>query len=59
MTLKERCAQMLRELGTPVTVFCRKVNISRSAYYAWQLDTLDLSNSTLERIDNYLTKYGF
>lgn len=59
MGLKERCKKMLEELGIPVTVFCRKVNISASAYYSWHRETIDLSTSTLARIEKYITKYGF
>ena len=59
MSLEKRCNQMIEELGIPVTAFCRKVNISASAYYAWHRGTIDLSATTLDRIDKYLKKYGF
>lgn len=58
-TLQKRCKTMLAELGIPVTVFCRKINLSTCAYYGWQKDELRLSDATLARIDNYLSKYGF
>lgn len=50
---------MIEELGVPVTAFCRKVSISASAYYAWHRGTIYLSATTLNRIDEYLKKYGF
>ena len=59
MSLEKRCKQMIEELGIPVTAFCRNVNISASAYYAWHRGTIDLSAATLDRIDEYLKKYGF
>ena len=59
MSLKERCKRMLDELSISVTGFCRKINISASAYYAWCRGTLELSTTTLDRINDYLTKYGF
>ena len=59
MSLKKRCKQMIKELGIPVTAFCRKVDISTSAYYAWHRETIDLSETTLDRIGKYLSKYGF
>lgn len=59
MSLQKRCKQMIKELGIPVTAFCRKVNISASAYYAWHRGTMDLSASTLARIEEYLSRYGF
>lgn len=59
MSLKERCKKMIDELSISVTGFCRKINISASAYYAWRRGAIELSTTTLNRIDNYLTKYGF
>lgn len=59
MSLQNRCKQMIIELGIPVTAFCRKVNISASAYYAWHRGTMDFSESTLARIEEYLSRYGF
>ena len=52
--LKERCKRFLEELCTPVTQFCKKVQLSPSGYYAWRSGQLVLSEGTLERIDSYL-----
>ena len=57
--LKERCKRFLEEFCTPVTQFCKKVQISSSGYYAWRNGQLVLSEGTLERIDSYLKQYGF
>lgn len=59
MSLQKRCKQMITELSIPVTAFCRKVNISASAYYAWHRGTMDFSATTLARIEEYLSRYGF
>mgnify|MGYP003416203740 CR=1 len=59
MTLKDRCKKFTHELGIPVTRFCRSINISTRAYYSWLSDDLKLAESTLTRIDKYLSKYGF
>lgn len=59
MKLIERCNNFLNELGVPVAVFCRKVNISPTAYYMWRAGQLRLSDDTLNRIDDYLSKYNF
>lgn len=59
MTLKNRCKKFTHELGIPVTRFCRSINISTRAYYSWMSDDLKLAESTLKRIDEYLSKYGF
>lgn len=59
MTLIERCNKFISELGTPVTVFCKKVQISVRTYYAWRNGELKLSDPTTARIDNYISKYGF
>ncbi len=59
MKLQERVNNFLSELGVPLTVFSKKVNLSASAIRSWQKGTLNLSDSALERIDEYLSKYGF
>lgn len=59
MTLIERCQKMLDELGIPITSFCRKVGISASYFYACKKGTLNFSKEVDERINDYLTKYGF
>lgn len=50
---------MLDELGIPITSFCRKVGISASYFYACKKGTLNFSKEVDERINDYLTKYGF
>ena len=57
--LKKRCERFLRELSVPTAAFCRKINISTTAYYNWRAGLLNLSDATLQRIDDYLTKYNF
>lgn len=59
MELIKRCETFLNELGVPVVVFCRKVDISTTAYYSWRKGFLQLSNDTLQRIDSYLKQYNF
>lgn len=57
--LKDRIDNFLTELQVPVTKFCRRINISTQALYDWRKGKLNLSDSTLKRIDEYLAKYGF
>lgn len=59
MTLIERVNNFLAEMGVPMTVFAKKVNLSTRAIYAWRQGDLILSNATLSRISDYLNKYGF
>ena len=59
MDLITRCQKMLDELGIPTTSFCRKVGISASYFYACKKGTLNFSAKVYERINDYLTKYGF
>lgn len=58
MTLSQRAQKFIDELGIPVLTFCRNVKISATTYYDWRKGKA-LSDSTLERIDTYLTKYNF
>ncbi len=59
MKLINRCIRFLETLGIPTTVFCRNVKISPTAFYSWKNGNLTLSDSTLERIEDYIGKYGF
>jgi hypothetical protein len=57
--LEQRVKRFLLEFGVPVTEFCRRIDLSTSCYYEWRRGDLKLSDTTLKRIENYLTKYGF
>ncbi len=57
--LKTRCTRMIEELGIAKTKFADNIGIGRSTYYAWQSGNLNLSETQLTKINNYLNKYGF
>lgn len=56
MTLKEQAKKILSECEIPVTKFCRRVGISGTSYYRWQDGDLRLSESTEQRIKNYINE---
>ena len=57
--LKIRLNHFLEEMGVPVTQVCKRVNLSPQSLYDWRKDKLKLADSTLKRIDEYLSKYYF
>lgn len=57
--LKSRCKEFISEIGVPTTRFCKNISISVTSYNTWQRDELELAESTLQRIDDYLTQYNF
>ncbi|MCD8116456.1 MAG: hypothetical protein LUE21_04970 [Oscillospiraceae bacterium] len=57
--VKVRAKNFVDELGLSVTAFCRNANIGRTTYYGWQSGEFVLSDKTLNRIDQYLSKYHF
>lgn len=57
--LKERAKKFIDELGVKVSVFSENVGISYISYYKWQKGNLKLSESTENRISDYLSRYGF
>jgi len=59
MSLKERCKKFIAELGVQVAKFADNCGIGRSTYYQWQKGDIELSPSTLNKIDTYLKKYNF
>ena len=48
--------KLLKEIGIPVSVFCRKIGISQTAYYRWQTGDLRLSDEKETRIRQYVNK---
>ena len=58
MELKERLQKFLHEVGVPVTVVCRKINLSTRAIYYWKNGQLNLSEPVMQRLDGYLSHYG-
>ncbi len=59
MNLITRSQKMIDELGISVTSFCRNIGISTSYFYYVKNGKMELSNEVKERLNNYLTKYGF
>ena len=55
----QRSKKFINELGVKQTVFCKNIDIAVVTYYKWCSRQLDLSQSTLMRISDYLSKYGF
>lgn len=55
--IKERVEKFLKEFDMPVTVFCKKAEISTATYYQWVKGKLKLSEKTEKRIEQFLSKY--
>ena len=55
----KRIDNFTSELGVPNTAFVRNVGISVTTYYKWRKGSLALSNATMQRISDYLSKYNF
>lgn len=58
MNLRQQTRKILKEIGIPVSVFCRKLQISDTAFYRWQNMDLKLSEQTENRIKNYINKFS-
>lgn len=56
--LKQRVTDFLIGLGLPKSRFAANVGISISALKKWLNGDLELSKSTLKRIDEFLRKYN-
>ena len=57
--IKARAKKFIAELGIPVTCFCKNIGISSSAFNRWQRNDLNLSETTVNRISEYLKRYNF
>lgn len=54
---KEKIVKFFAVTNMPKEQFCRKIGITSHALRRWQLGELKLSDTTIERIDNFLSKY--
>ncbi|MCM1253242.1 MAG: hypothetical protein NC321_10505 [Clostridium sp.] len=54
MDLKERVKMFMNDTGAKLSVFCRKVQISSTYYYAWMRGEIEPSESMSDRIRVYL-----
>lgn len=59
MSLMNRVEKFINELGVSKSAFCQRVKLNVSTLWKWMHGQLELSDATLERIDNYLKKYHF
>lgn len=59
MNLYDRCDSFLKTLGVPVTQFCKRIQLSRTCLYDWRDGKLKLSQATLNRIEDYISSFGF
>ena len=57
--LKTRCKRFIDELGINKTKFCQKIGFSTMTYYKWQKGELEISQRLQDKINDYLSKYGF
>ena len=57
--LIERCNKFIGDTGLAVTRFCRNINLSVTAFNQWRKGELNLKDETLNRIENYLAKFGY
>ena len=59
MELKKRCKKFIDELGVHVAKFADNCGIGRSTYYKWIKGDIELTPSTLNKIDEYLKRFNY
>ena len=57
--LMKRCEKFFSEVELPVSVFCRKLNMSSSTCYRWRKGELDITQDRMRAIDNFLARYNY
>lgn len=55
--IMEKITKFFEITNMPKEQFCRKIGITSHALRLWRLGKLNLSAATIERIDNFLSKY--
>ena len=56
MVTKTRIFEIVKGSGIPVTIFCKRVGLSRTAFYRWLRDDLKLSDGKEQAIQIYVSK---
>lgn len=56
MVTKTRIFEIVRKSGVPITIFCKRVGLSRTAFYRWLRDDLKLSDGKEQAIRMYASK---
>lgn len=59
MELKKRCKKFIDDLGVHVAKFADNCGIGRSTYYKWIKGDIELTPSTLNKIDDYLKRFNY
>ena len=54
-----RISTQAKALDLPKTRFCKNIKISTQAFNAWLRGDLNLAESTMNRIDEYVKKFNF
>lgn len=55
--IMEKITNFFEVTNMPKEQFCRKIGITSHALRLWRLGKLNLSATTLQRIDDFLSKY--
>ena len=58
MTIQKQSKKILQEVGIPIALFCRRMQISTTAYYRWLHGDLRLSEEKEGNIRKYIKKLG-
>ena len=57
--LKERLQNFRTETEMPLSVICRKINLTTVAIHKWLKGKMNLTADSLSRIDAYLSRFGY
>ena len=57
--LINRTKHFMNELGASRSAFAKNVGLSASTVYKWIYRSIDLSEKSLKKIDEYLKRYNF
>lgn len=57
--LQKRTRYFMDTVGVPMTRFAKHICLSRQSIYRWLSGDLELSPTTIARIDTYLKTFGF
>lgn len=57
--LRTRCKNFLTELEYPVARLAKKIGCARETLHRWKNGSFDFGIEKLNKLDQFLSKYGF
>lgn len=59
MNLRERVSRYLEETGATKSALSRKVDVNMTTLWKWLDNRIDISEAIQQRLDEFISRFGF